>query len=234
MRLRRIAAPPVLCIAAALLLSAPAGAKQLPIRSVAHAAGTDAGTAVLPSRVANAMTRAQNLLDKTGIAVDTNDTVTASVLLKALQTAVVRANKAATAQMNAPVDPNAAEGATPGPDSVVAVLTLDQTIITTVAGLFDTKSGTTVTAATHALFAAMNARDKLLNAVIALPAEGAGADYADGMSDTLAGYDDEVANIREALSDDTLSAGGLSVLRAALVQSQKADAAINAAFGGGE
>ena len=62
----------------------------------------------------------------------------------------------------------------------------------------------------------------------------AGADYADGMSDTLAGYDDEVANIREALSDDTLSAGGLSVLRAALVQSQKADAAINAAFGGGE
>jgi hypothetical protein len=234
MRLRRIASPALLSVAAALLLSTPAGAKQLPIRPVAQAAGTDAGTAVLPSRVANAITRAQNLLDKAGLAVDTNDTASASAMLKGLQTAVLRVNKAATAQMNAPADPNAEEGATPGPDSVIGALTLDQTVITTVAGLFDTKAGTTVTAATHALFATMNARDKLLNAVLALPAEGAGADYADGMSDTLAGYDDEVANITEALSDDTLSAGGKGVLSAALTQSQKTDTAINAAFGGGE
>jgi hypothetical protein len=234
MHLRRIAAPALLSVAAALLLSAPAGAKQLPIRPVAHTAGTDTTDVVLPSRVANAMQRAQNLLDAAGIAVDTNDTAKVSSSLNGLQTAVLRANKAATTQMNAPADPNAEEGATPGPDSVVAVLTLDQTIITTVAGLFDTTSGATVTAATQALSATMNARDKLLNAVIALPAEGAGADYADSMSDTLAGYDDEVANITEALSADTLSADGKSALTAALAQSKKTDAAINTAFGGGE
>ncbi len=201
---------------------APAGASRLADPP------TEDDSIVLPSRVSNAIHRAQLLLDASSTAIDTGDSVKALATLKALPAAITRANKAARAQMNAPVDPNA-EGATPGPDSAVAVLTFDQTAATTLAGLFDGKAGTIVDALTTPLFAVMNTRDKLLNAVIA-----AGADYADGMADTAAGYDDEVANLAEALKNDTLSTGGRNVLKAALAQSQKAQAAFTAAFGGGE
>jgi hypothetical protein len=132
-----------------------------------------------------------------------------------------------------PADPES-DTATSGPDSVIAALTFEQGAITTLAGYFDRRSATVVDSLTHALFATMNARDKLVGAVIALPAEGAGADYADGMPDTLTGYDDEVANISEGLSDDVLSVGGKQVLTKALQQSKATDAKMNAAYGGGE
>lgn len=202
---------------------APAGASR-----VADPPAPD-DAIVLPSRVANAIHRAALLLDASSTAIDTGDSVKALATLKPLPAAITRADKAARAQMNAPVDPNAEEGATPGPDSAIAVLTFDQTAATTLAGLFDGKAGTIVDALTTPLFAVMNTRDKLLNAVIA-----AGADYADGMADTAAGYDDEVANLAEGLKNDKLSAGGRSVLQAALAQSRKAQAAFTAAFGGGE
>jgi hypothetical protein len=236
MRRRRLIALAPLGLLLALVLSAPAGAKSLPIRPISHisAVAAEDDAVVLPSRVANAIARAQKLLDAAGTSVDTGDTVKAVASLKAVHSAILRADRAARAQMNEPVDPNAEEGSTTGPDSVIAVLTLDQTAITTIAGLFDTKSGQVVDGATHALFATMNTRDKLLNAVIALPAEGAGADYSDGMADTVTGYDDEVANLSEALSSDTLSVGGKKVLTAALAQSTKTQAAATAAFGGGE
>jgi hypothetical protein len=238
MRSGRLAILAPLGVLLALLLGSPASAKELPVWGIAHASGGGAGggddEVVLPSRVANAVKRAENLLDAAGTSVDTGDTAKAVASLKAVQTAVLRADKVARRQMKAKPDPNAEEGATPGPDSVIAVLTLDQETITTVAGLFDTSSGQIVDAASRALSATLNTRDKLLAAVAALPSEGAGADYADGMADTVGGYDDEVANIAEALSDDTLSAGGKSVLRAALAQSRKARAKVNSAFGGGE
>jgi hypothetical protein len=234
MRLRTLITVASVAALVGLMLASQASAKSTaPLRGQATVAAAD-DEVILPSRVANAITRAQNLLDAAGVAVDTRDSVKAVASLKALQAAVTRADSAARTQMNAvPADPEA-DGATSGPDSVVAVLTLDQTIITTLADLFDGTTGAYVDASTHALFATMNTRDKLLNAVIALPAEGAGADYADGMADTVAGYDDEVANISEALSTDKLSAGGKKVLQSALAQSQKTDANVNAAFGGGE
>jgi hypothetical protein len=107
-------------------------------------------------------------------------------------------------------------------------------VVTSVAGLFDGKKGAALNGLSSALFAAMNTRDKLVAAVIALDPEGAGADFADGMADTVAGYDDEVANLTEALAVDTLSAGGKKVLTAALNQSKATQAKITAAFGGGE
>jgi hypothetical protein len=234
MRLRTLITVASVTVLLGLMLASQASAQSTaPVRGQATVAAAD-DEVVLPSRVANAITRAQNLLDDAGVAVDTRDSVKAVALLKALQAAITRADNAARTQMNAvPADPEA-DGATSGPDSVVAVLTLDQTIITTLAGLFDGTTGAYVDASTHALFAAMNTRDKLLNAVIALPAEGAGADYADGMADTVLGYDDEVANITEAIATDKLSAGGKKVLQSALAQSQRTDASVNAAFGGGE
>lgn len=135
-----------------------------------------------------------------------------------------------------PVDPDAEpeDASTAGPDSVIAVLTLNQTVVTTLAGIFDTNSKGVVVALTHALFQTMSARDKLLAAVIALDPEGAGAAYADGMPDTLDGYTDEVANLTEALQNDTLSVGGKKVIQAALVRSQATLATFSTAFGGGE
>jgi hypothetical protein len=106
--------------------------------------------------------------------------------------------------------------------------------VTTVSGLFDANSKGVVDSATHALFRTLNARDRLLDAVIALDPEGAGADYADGMADTVDGYADEVSNISDALADDQLSPGGTRVLNAALTQVQATSAKVNAAFGGGE
>jgi hypothetical protein len=201
--------------------------------AVATAAAPPADDAVvLPSRVGNAINRAQILLDAASLAIDTHDSTKAVAALQAISAGVTRADKAARVQMDAVAAPDSET--TPGPDSVVAVLTLDQTVVTSLAGLFDGQTGAIVDAATHSLFATMNTRDKLLATVIALPAEGAGADYSDGMADIVTGFDDEAANLTEALANDKLSAGGRKVLTAALAQSQRAQAAAAAAFGGGE
>ena len=135
--------------------------------------------------------------------------------------------------MNAvPADPEAET--TPGPDSVIAVLTLDQEVIVGVADLLNGQSGTLVGALGTTLTTAQTTRDKLLDTVLALDPEGAGVGYADGMADTIDGYADEVANLTEGLSDDKLSTGGKSILTAGLARSKATAAKIDAAYGGGE
>jgi hypothetical protein len=199
----------------------------------APTAALDDDEVVLPSRVATSIHRAQVILDAAQLAVDTRNATTATAAFKALPVAIKRADAAARTQMAAvPTDPEAET--TAGPDSVLAVLALEQGAITSIAGLFDGQGGATVDSATHALFGVMNLRDKLVAAVIALPPEGEGAAYADGMADSVGGYDDEVANITEALAVDKLSTGGRKVLTAALAQSKKTQEAVTAAFGGGE
>jgi hypothetical protein len=230
MRTLRVTLLASLTIVLVLLLASPG-----PENAAAAAEPPADDAVVLPSRVANAINRAQLSLDAASQSIDTGDTVKAVASLKALRLNIYRADRAARAQMNAaPPADEEAEAATTGPDSVIAVLTLDQTVATSVAGLFDAKKGATLDGLTSGLFAAMNTRDKLLNAVIALDPEGAGADYADGMADTVAGYDDEVANLSEALAVDQLSVGGKKVLTAALNQSKATQAKVAAAFGGGE
>ena len=135
--------------------------------------------------------------------------------------------------MNAvPADPEAET--TPGPDSVIAVLNVEQEVVMTVAGLFNSNSGTLVTALGSTLSTAQLTRNRLLNTVVALDPEGAGADYADGMADTLDGYTDEVSNISETLADDTLSSGGAAALRTALARAKATLAKVTNAYGGGE
>ena len=226
---RMLAGLAPLTVVLILVLASSAGAK--PASHAVHEGTVPATDVVLPSRVADAITRAQNLVEDAQTSIDTKNPTAAIADLNAISNAALRADKAARYQMNAvPADPEA----TPGPDAVVAVLALDQSLITTMAGLFDGTSGLTVDAATHALFAVMGTRDKLLNAIIALPPEGAGANYSDGMADTVAGYDDEVANVTEAIAEDKLSAGGAKVLHSALTLSTATDGKVNTAFGGGE
>jgi hypothetical protein len=216
---------------------------SLAAASTASAAAPESDDAVvLPTRVAAAINRTQTALDNAAEHIDEGEYAKAVTSLRAVRNNMYRADRAARAQMNAvpavPVDPEAdpedVPESTAGPDSVIAVLTLDQTVVTTLAGIFDSNSQGVVVALTHALFQTMTARDKLLAAVIALDPEGAGAAYADGMPDTLDGYTDEVANLTEALQNDTLSVGGKKVIQAALVKSQATLATITTAFGGGE
>lgn len=198
----------------------------------AAAPSADDDTVVLPTRVALAIQRTETALGKAVDHVDEAEYTKAIVSLRAVRANLGRADKAARRQMNAVADPDAET--TPGPDSVIAALTLDQEVATTVAALFNANTGTLVTAVASTISAAQLTRDRLLNAVIALDPEGAGAVYADGMADTLDGYTDEVANISEALADDKLSTGGAAALKAALARAQATVAKINTAFGGGE
>jgi len=221
-----------------LAVAASASAHSVRTGTVRPAAAAQAAPpaddpVVLPSRVAAGIRRTETALTKAEKYIDEAEYTKAIVSLRAVRANLARTDKAARRQMNAvPTDPEAET--TPGPDSVIAALTVDQEAVMTVAGLFNGNTGTLVTALASTITTAQLIRDRLLNAVIALDPEGAGADYADGMPDTLDGYADEVANLTEASADDKLSTGGATALRTALARSNATLAKMNAAFGGGE
>jgi hypothetical protein len=229
---RLILAGLVLTLALAASASAHS-ARTGPPAAAAQTAPAAEDPVVLPSRVAAAIARTERALANSAEHIDEAEYTKAIVSLRAVRANLGRADKAARHQMNAvPADPEAET--TPGPDSVIAALTLDQEAIVSVAGLFNGNSGALVTALASTITSAQLIRDRLLTTIIALDPEGAGADYSDGMADTLDGYSDEVANLTEALADDKLSAGGKAALQTALARANATLAKINAAFGGGE
>jgi hypothetical protein len=236
----RLALP--LTIAVGLVAAAPAGALAAPgagakakhITARAAQTAADGDAPILPSRVANALRRTQNSLNDAEDHLDDGAYSQAIVSLRSVRNNMYRADRAARVQLNAPAPAEDADVATTPADSVVAVLGQEHQVVVTVAGLFDTTSKGVVDALTHALYRTLDARDGLLNAVIALDPEGAGADYADAMPDTADQYPDEVANLTEALGSDQLSPGGRAVLTPALAQVTATANAFAAAFGGGE
>jgi hypothetical protein len=189
---------------------------------------------ILPTRISAAMGRSISALDRTEARVDDQQYGSAAASLLAIGADLTRAHRAARAQLKAkPVDPEAET--TPGPDSVTAVLKLEQVAITRLAGLYDTVADPVVlNRIGSAMDVALTMRDRMLNAVIALNPEGAGLAYADGMADSVDGYTDEVANLTEALKVDRLTTSARSALANALSRSQAAAAKVTAAFGGGE
>ena len=76
-------------------------------------------------------------------------------------------------------------------------------------------------------------RDSMLDAVIALPAEGARGDYDDGMSDTLGMYPSEEKLVSAALKNDELIDAARTGLTNALARVQATDK-VNVVWGGGE
>ena len=228
------AMPLALALGLALVSPAAAGAATKDVRAAQEA---DDEAPVLPSRVAAPIRRAERALGNAEEHMDEGEYKQSVVSLLAVRRNMYRADRAARLMLAAPPppeDPDAEETAPPGPDAVVAVLNLNHDITVTTAGLFDTNSKGVVDALTHAMFRNLNSRDRLLGIVIGLDPEGAGADYADVMADTLDGYADEVANLGEARTADTLSTGGRRVLNAAYTQVQNTAATVNAAYGGGE
>ena len=103
------------------------------------------------------------------------------------------------------------------------------------AGLFDRlRARGVVKRIRVALIVAQKRRVVLLNTITGLDPEGAGADYADALADTVPTYTDEVAGIREALHDDKLTPLARAALNVALKRSLDAESLMLAAFGGGE
>jgi hypothetical protein len=144
-----------------------------------------------------------------------------------------KANAAAQGLIGVPPTPESDEP--PGAPAVLAVLRLNYRMTTGAVALFDGPTHTEVVDALRALVsAAQIRRDAALTAVTALPAEGAGADYADGMADTLGIFRREVTAITTALDSFTLTATGRIALTNALARAQATQAKVTKVFGGGE
>jgi hypothetical protein len=154
--------------------------------------------------------------------------------LRVLRRNVVRANNAATAQIGLPpTDPESDDP--PGPPAVFAVLKLDHRVTMHLGPLYDfLRRLEVVSSLNSTLTRTHGRRNSMLDAVIALPAEGARGDYDDGMSDTLGMYPSEVTLISGALETAELIDGGRTGLTNALARVHATDDKVNAVWGGGE
>jgi hypothetical protein len=145
-----------------------------------------------------------------------------------------RAQEIATGLIGAPpTDPESDD--VPGPPAVLAVLGLEHRIGIQVVDLFNGQKGQRMVRALRTtLWATHGRRDIMLDKVIQLPAEGARADYADGMADILGTFKQEVTSVTTALKTYRLSPSGRIGLRRALVRVKATNLKVNRAFGGGE
>jgi hypothetical protein len=146
----------------------------------------------------------------------------------------VKANKAATEQIGLPpTDPESDDP--PSPPSVFAALKLDHRVTMRLVPRFDAFSRIDVVSSLNSTLTRTHSRrDSMLDAVIALPAEGARGDYDDGMSDMLGMYPGEEKLISSALQNDALIDSAHAGLTNALARVQATDAKVNVVWGGGE
>jgi hypothetical protein len=190
---------------------------------------------ILPGRVDADLHRTYDAVQRASAAVDDRRHRAARKASAAATTGFGRSLKAVMHQVEAVPPPGSEEESTAGPDSVLASLNVSQASINTLATLFDgVRAPRLITAVSKALAAAQQRRATLITAIAALDPEEAGAPYADGLTDTVPFYTDEVAGIQEALQDDALTPAAKTALNQALTRSQNAEAAMTAAFGGGE
>ena len=77
-------------------------------------------------------------------------------------------------------------------------------------------------------------RNSMLDAVIALPAEGARGDYDDGMADTLTMYPNEESRVSSVLANGILINPAETGLTNALARIQATEEKVNVVWGGGE
>jgi hypothetical protein len=147
---------------------------------------------------------------------------------------VVKANEAAKDQIGLPpTDPESDDP--PGPPSVFAALRLDHRVTMHLVPYYDgLKRTDVVRPLNYTLKRTHGRRDSMLDAVIALPAEGARSDYDDGMADTLGTYTAEVKLITGALQNADLIDGAHTGLTKALARVQATKKKVNKVWGGGE
>jgi hypothetical protein len=213
----------------------PADATLAPVKStstVVRAAPPARGA--VPESVTTPVARAHTSLARAIVQIRAHHPARAATWLDRLRHQVIAANVAAKNQIGRPpIDPESDDA--PGPPAVMSALRLDHQVTTSVVGLFDgRKNATVMLAQRRVLYATLVRRDTLLDAVIALPAEGEGADYADGLADTLGWYTAEVNSLRTGLATFRLSAAGRLGLSNSLTRVTATKAKVDLAFGGGE
>ena len=204
------------------------------ISVVASLALASSGHAALPGSVAAPIQRANAALAKTQDHLVNHRYASALDSLVVLRRNVVRANKAATAQIGLPpTDPESDDP--PGPPSVFAVLKLDHRVTMRLVPLYDALGRLDVVSSLNSTLRRTHGRrDAMLDAVIALPAEGDRADFDDGMADTLGVYLPEEDLISGALTIAQLVDSARTGLTNALARVQATSAKVDAVWGGGE
>jgi PAS domain-containing protein len=192
------------------------------------------GLAALPGSVATPIQRAKAALAKTEDQLAHHRYRRALDSLLVVRRNVTRANKAATAQIGLPpTDPESDD--LPGPPSVFAALKLDHRVTARLVPMYDALGRLDVVSSLSAtLQRAHGRRDAMLDAVIALPAEGDRADYDDGMADMLGMYPAEEGAIAGALATAELTDPARSGLTDALARVRATEAKVDAVWGGGE
>jgi hypothetical protein len=228
-----LAATPAAALIVALCISVVPATTAGAASSVSASAQEELA-AVAATSVSAPIQRASDALQRAVTQVRAHRYAAARASLETVRIAGRRAQEIATALIGAPpTDPESDD--VPGPPAVLAVLRLEHRIGMQVVELFNGQKGwRMVRALRTTLWATHGRRDIMLDKVIALPAEGARADYADGMADTLAIYKQEVTAVTTALETYRLSPSGRIGLQRALVRVKATNLKVNRAFGGGE
>jgi hypothetical protein len=200
---------------------------------LAHIAQEEDATPI-PSSVARPILRASAALNATARRIANRRFARALESLSSLQANLGRAHSAGMAQIGAPpTDPE--EDTPPGPVSVLAVLDLEHRVTMRGVALSDgLRRDALVSSLRDTLWYDHHYRDAMLDAVIELPPEGAGSDYADGMADTVPSYVTEVNRVKTARAQYQLTDSARLGLNRALDRIQATQAKVNEAFGGGE
>jgi hypothetical protein len=198
---------------------------------VISATVTTPARAQVPASVSNQIGRADAALAQANQQVGNQQFGQATTSLGLVRAHVGKAHAAAIAQIGAPpTDPESDDP--PGPPAVIAVLGLDHRVGMDVVPLFNGRTEpAVVNALQETLTVTYAARGQMLNRVIGLNPEGAGADYADDISDTLDTYKAEVQQLNSALAEYQLSESGRAALSNALTRVSATQAKVKRAFG---
>lgn len=200
---------------------------------IADVAETKYGLAARRKAASTPMTRARAALVAAHARLKLRRYAKALVSLKALRANLGQAHRAGMAQIGKPpADPESDEP--PGPAAVMAVLNLQHRIMMAVPLFNGMKTTAVIESLRYTLLTAHRLRNAMLSRVIALPAEGAGGDYDDGMSDTLELYTGEVTLITRALGLYQLTPAARVGLTKALARAQATEAKVTLRWGGGE
>jgi hypothetical protein len=219
---------PRLAIGAVLALT-------LGVAPTATAAASAAAPGPAPTTTVKAQaTQAKQALAQAVAQVKAGNTSGAKTSLGAVRTHTAAANTAARNLIGKPpTDPESDDP--PGPPAVTAALKLDATVVTGVAALYN---GTTAPALVKAISTTLSGvqapRNTMVNKVVGLPPEGAGADYSDGLSDLLPLFKKEVKTLTTDVGAFQLTAGAKTGLNAALTTSKATQKVFVKAYGGGE
>ncbi|GAA4696513.1 hypothetical protein [Nocardioides conyzicola] len=218
----------VLAVALSGLVAPTTSAADSPRRATPPTTSSRAAAAATPlSRATAALTLALAELHK-------GHPGKAAAAFNALARRTDRAHAAAVGLIGKPpADPESDEP--PGPGAVLKMLGFDHKVTTTLVPLLNRQKGTRVVRSmANALNRTHVRRNGMISRVVALPPEGAGDDYTDGMSDILGTFPAEIKLIDTALSTYVLTTAGRSSLTSTRARVVVANRLMNGAYGGGE